>query len=174
MAFSAASFAQSKSYPCQYAGNDTFNKLIGTWQVETKDRTSPGNYEANTGTSVISTGLKGCSIRESYEGMFKGNPYAVEATFLMTDSLELQRVFFDSEHSRAMVLDGTVNESGYELLWMRNPSKKKMQVRFELEIKNENVFEWTTHLTTDFGETWQLTHNWQYTRVSVLNLELEE
>ncbi|MDW3210900.1 MAG: hypothetical protein R8N23_13575 [Reichenbachiella sp.] len=62
-------------------------KLIGTWKVEAKDRTSPGNYENNVGVSVISTGLKGCSIKESYQGIFREKLYAVETSFYMKDSM---------------------------------------------------------------------------------------
>lgn len=166
IAFSLNGFAQPPKYSCQHPGNKVLAKLIGTWKVSTKDRTSPGNYEHNSGVSVISSGLNGCSIQESYKGVFKENFYAVEASMFMKDSLQLQRVYYDSEHSNVMVFDGDIEVDGFELYWVRDPAKKKMQVRFNLVILNSDEFEWSTSLSTDYGETWQLTHRWQYSRVT--------
>ncbi|WP_456459486.1 DUF1579 family protein [Reichenbachiella sp.] len=166
LTLSLNAFSQSINYPCQYTGNQMLVKLIGTWKVEAKDRVSPGIYENNAGVSVISTGLNGCSIKESYKGVFKGKLYAVEASFYMKDSMELQRVYYDSEHSNVMVMEGVINEGGFELYWVGDLAKKKMQVRFNLEFKTPDVFEWTTHLSTDYGESWQMTHYWKYTRVA--------
>lgn len=157
---------QPGKYPCQYANQGMLSKLMGTWKVESKDRTSPGNYEMNTGISVISGGIQGCSIRESYQGIYKEKSYATESILLMTDSLQVQRLYFDSEHASTMVFNGEINSEGMKLLWIRNQERKKMQVKFELTFEGANSFAWKTHLTTDFGETWQLTHHWQYTRVT--------
>lgn len=157
---------QPRNYPCQYADAGILSSLVGTWKVVTKDRISPGNYETNAGISVISKGIQGCSIKESYQGIFKEKNYAVEATLLMTDSMKIQRVYFDSEHANAMVFDGGINAEGMELFWVRDKKRKKMQVKFEMIAPGTDSFEWKTYLTTDFGETWQLTHHWQYTRVA--------
>lgn len=159
-------FSQSINYPCQYTGNQMLTKLIGTWKVETKDRISPGNYENNAGVSVISTGINGCSVEESYKGIFKEKHYAVEATMYMKHSMQIQRVYYDSEHSNVMVLDGVIDEKGFELNWTRDPNEKKMQVKFRLDFTATDTFEWTTQLSTDYGDTWQMTHHWRYSRVT--------
>ncbi|WP_422358558.1 DUF1579 family protein [Reichenbachiella sp.] len=160
------SYAQQTGFPCQHTGNARLGELIGTWKVEAKDRISPGNYEMNAGVSVISTGLNGCSIQESYKGVYRENYYAVEVVTYMRDSMQLQRVYYDSEHSNVMVLEGFIEEKGFTLNWTRDPNKKKMQVKFQLDFKTTDTFEWTTHLSTDFGKTWQLTHQWKYNRVT--------
>lgn len=156
---------QPVSYLCQSAGYEFFSNLVGTWQVVAKDRTSPGNYESNNGIAVISSGIQGCSINESYQGTFKGKAYAISATLLLTDSMKVQRSYFDSEHANIMLFDGEIVSDGIRLFWYRNKSNPKMQVRYDLVWSNKDAFEWTTHLSTDFGDSWQLTHHWKYQRM---------
>lgn len=154
----------AQTYPCTKAGSSFLADLSGVWQVSAKDRTSPGNYEENTGVSTISWAVKGCSIQEVYEGTFKGRSYAVNYTTYLTDSLTMSRTFYDSEHGGLMKFEGTVEGKKAEFMWYRDASKKRMQVKNGVIWKDENSFETISQLSTDNGETWQLTHHWVYSR----------
>ncbi|MEO9964759.1 MAG: hypothetical protein ABJF11_03155 [Reichenbachiella sp.] len=164
-------FAQNPKYPCQYEGNQILEELLGSWKVETKDRVSPGQYEINVGISTITTGIQGCSIKENYKGIYKSKVYAVESTLLMVDSMKLQRVYFDSEHASTMVFNGETDGNDIKMLWLRNNEKKRMRVKFELTRHSADAFEWSTHLSTDYGESWQLTHLWKYNRVTGMDVK---
>lgn len=161
--------AQPQSYPCKTAGNENLSGLIGTWQVVARDRISPGNYETNKGVSVISSDIAGCSISEAYQGVFKNKAYAISATMLLIDSMKLQRTYHDSEHASLMLFEGNISGDVITLYWYRDQEKRKMQVKYELVKKGADAFEWKTELSTDYGVTWQITHHWQYERMSSYN-----
>lgn len=160
----AYSQTYAQNYPCEISGTKVIARLIGEWQVEAKDRTSPGNYETNKGTSEITWGVNGCSIHEVYKGTFKNHPYAVEYMTYMNDSLSIQRTFYDSEHSNLMWLNGDIQPKNIHSIWYRDQEKKRMQVKNEIKIISQNSFENITHLSTDYGKTWALTHHWVYSR----------
>lgn len=154
----------AQTLPCQRAGSEFFTQLLGEWRVEAKDRLAPGDYEENSGRAVISWGIEGCSLQESYLGTFKQHPYAVKYETYLSDSLQTQRTFFDSEHSNLMFFQGIIEGDTMSSLWLRDLEKKRMQVKNELKLLDKNSFQNTTYLSTDYGQTWQLTHAWQYTR----------
>lgn len=154
----------SQELPCVKAGSEVLALMTGEWNVTATDRTSPGNYEKNQGKSVISWGISGCTLHEVYQGTFKSHGYAVEYMTYLNDSLSTQRTFFDSEHGSLMAFEGDIEERTIVNHWYRNPEKKRMQVKNEIRIINDNSFENITHLSTDYGKTWQLTHKWVYTR----------
>ncbi|GAB5524427.1 MAG: hypothetical protein Roseis2KO_22990 [Roseivirga sp.] len=136
--------------------------MTGDWKVSATDRISPGNYEENNGKSTISWGIAGCSLHEVYEGTYKGHGYAVEYVTYLNDSLSTQRTFYDSEHSNLMAFTGEIGEQSMLSYWYRNLEKKRMQVKNEIRFISEDSFENITHLSTDYGKTWQLTHKWIY------------
>ena len=154
----------AQTLPCENAGTEFMSKLIGSWSVQAKERTSPGNYESNQGESVISWGIQGCSLQETYSGTYKGHGYAVKYETYLKDSLSVQRSFFDSEHHNLMLFEGSIERDSMINFWYRNPEKKRMQVKNELVILSAQSFKNTTHLSTDYGQTWQLTHEWVYSK----------
>lgn len=156
--------ARTQSLPCEKEGKETLALMTGVWKITATDRTSPGNYEENKGQSTISWGIAGCSLHEVYQGTFKGHAYAVEYMTYLNDSLSTQRTFFDSEHSNIMVFGGQINEKSILNHWYRDPEKKRMQVKNEIWFISDDSFENITHLSTDYGKTWQLTHRWVYSR----------
>ena len=150
--------------PCKNVGSEQLKVFTGTWQVAAKDRTSPGNYEENEGISTISWSIEGCSIKEVYKGTYKQHAYEVQYDTYLTDSLQITRNFYDSEHGGLMSFSGSIEAESINVLWLRNPDKKRMQVKNELIWKDKDHFESITHLSTDYGQSWQLTHHWVYTR----------
>lgn len=154
----------AQDYPCEKPGAEVIVRLIGNWQVKARDRSAPGVYEDSQGKSEITWGINGCSIHETYKGTFKDRPYAVEYMTYLNDSSSVQRTFFDSEHSNLMWLNGDVQTKAINSIWFRDPDKKRMQVKNKIKIINLNSFENVTHLSTDYGKTWVLTHHWAYSR----------
>lgn len=154
----------AQSLPCEVEGSEKLAFMIGEWKVSATDRNAPGAYEENKGTATITWGIAGCSIHELYEGTFKSHLYAVEYVTYLSDSLTTQRTFFDSEHANMMSFDGVIEGKSIINHWYRDPEKKRMQVKNELRILNKDSFENITHLSTDYGKTWALTHKWVYTR----------
>ncbi|MCE7995773.1 MAG: DUF1579 domain-containing protein [Roseivirga sp.] len=152
----------AQKLPCAKAGSQTLSLMTGEWNITATDRTSPGNYEENKGKSTITWGISGCSLHEVYQGIFKSHDYAVEYVTYLSDSLSTQRTFFDSEHSNIMVFTGEISEKSILNYWYRDPEKKRMQVKNEIRFINKNSFENISHLSTDYGKTWQLTHKWVY------------
>lgn len=153
------------AFGCSNPVGEKFETLIGTWNVQTKDRTSPGNYEHNTGRSEISMLIDGCSVRESFHGVFRGAPYAREVVMIGKDSANVQLVVTDSEHGSASVLNGGISTKGFEVYWYRDPEKKRLQSTYILDIADMNHFELSSYLSTDYGETWALTHERIYQRI---------
>ncbi len=154
----------SQELPCVKAGSEILALMIGEWEVTATDRTSPGNYEQNQGKSLITWGISGCTLHEVYQGTFKSHRYAVEYVSYLNDSLSTQRTFFDSEHGNLMAFSGEIKEKSIVNHWYRNPEKKRMQVKNEIRFVSDDSFENITHLSTDYGKTWQLTHRWVYSR----------
>lgn len=157
--------AQDSAYPCQKEGSPFLANLTGTWQVKAKDRTSPGNYETNEGQSTIAFQINGCTIRELYEGKYKNADYAVDISYILTDSLQVSKVWVDSNHANPMVLSGQISDNQLYVEWYRNPEKKRMQVRHFLTAAGSGQLNFRSELSTDYGETWQMTHEWEYTRI---------
>lgn len=155
---------KSQKLLCEKEGGEVLKLIIGEWKVSATDRTAPGIYEENKGIATITWGIAGCSIHELYEGTFKSHTYAVEYVTYLSDSLTTQRTFFDSEHANMMSFDGVIEGNSIVNYWYRDPEKKRMQVKNELKILNKNSFENITHLSTDYGKTWALTHKWVYER----------
>lgn len=155
---------KAQSLPCEQKGSEVLKLMIGEWKVSATDRTAPGVYEENNGTATISWGVAGCSLHEVYEGTFKSHAYAVEYVTYLNDSLSTQRTFFDSEHANLMAFNGEIDGKSIVNYWYRNPEKKRMQVKNVIQFISNNSFENITHLSTDYGKTWQLTHKWVYER----------
>ena len=163
----AISFPQN--FPCEKEGSEWLRTLWGTWEVEAKDRTSPGSYEQNQGTSIISFAIDGCVLHEVYDGKFKNRDYAVNIAYVLTDALELQKSWVDSEHANLMVLSGEIKSNKSKVHWYRDETQK-MQVKHELRVLSEDQLEFLSYLSTDGGTTWQLTHEWKYNRKIKSNL----
>lgn len=153
---------RGQELPCVKPGTEVLAGMVGEWNIAATDRTSPGNYEENQGKSTITWGITGCSLHEMYQGTFKGHDYAVEYVTYLNDSLSTQRTFFDSEHGNLMAFAGEIGEKSILNRWYRNPEKKRMQVKNEIRLISKDSFENITHLSTDYGKTWQLTHKWVY------------
>jgi len=156
--------ALSQEFTCESAGGQWLNQIIGNWEVTTRDRTSPGNYEENTGLSDFSPTIEGCGIRESFRGKFKGNNYAREVSIFAIDSFKIAMTALDSEHGSFSNFEGSISENTMTALWYRDKEKKRLQSKYILTVKSEGSFEFSSFLSTDYGETWALTHERKYQR----------
>ena len=95
-------------FTCQNTNYAFLKKTIGIWEVKTKDRTSPGHYEKNSGMANITDAIQGCGISISYRGTFKDKPYAREVIITGKDSNKVQMVAMDSEHGSFSTLEGKI------------------------------------------------------------------
>lgn len=160
-----SSIGQEKMYSCQNPAYQNLKQLIGTWKVETKDRTSPGNYEMNNGKSIITVLIEGCGIKESFRGTYKNKNYAREVQIAGKDSSGIQMSVLDSEHNSFSILDGEIENGKMIVYWYRNKDVKRLQSKYILTIETNNRFEFSSYLSTDYGEKWALTHERIYKRM---------
>jgi hypothetical protein len=159
------SFAQDNKYSCQNDAYQYLQKIAGIWNVKTKDRISPGNYETNSGKSKITDLISGCSVKESYKGTYRGKSYARESMIIGVDSTRVQLSILDSEHNSFSILSGKIKNDKMIVYWYRNKDLRKLQSKYILTLKSNNSFEFTSFLSTDYGETWALTHKRDYSRI---------
>ncbi len=156
-------FAQ-EAFTCANEGYAFIHGVTGQWEVQTKDRTSPGEYQNNSGKAIISPGISGCSISISYRGTYRDKAYAREVNLIALDSAHYQMVAMDSEHGSYSTLEGTIENGSLVLYWFRNKEVGKLRSKYVMSQENANAFEFSSYLSTDFGETWALTHQRKYFR----------
>jgi len=161
---SGLGFSQQSTYTCANEINSYLIDIVGEWEVETKDRISPGNYESNKGASSFSVLIEGCGIQESFRGVFKGKPYAREVLIMGKDSVNLEMSVIDSEHGSFSILKGSKVGDQLELIWYRDIEVKRLQSKYILSKKDKDQIEFSSYLSTDYGENWSLTHQRNYTR----------
>ncbi|MEP5612180.1 MAG: WD40 repeat domain-containing protein [Cyclobacteriaceae bacterium] len=154
----------SDRYSCENQNYNFLKRILGEWTVATKDRTSPGIYEDNKGQARITPSISGCGISISYAGRYNGKPYARSVGIVGQDSTFVQMVTLDSEHSSYSTLDGTIENGQLVVTWFRDKEKKRVQSRYIMSIIDEDAFEFSSYLSTDYGENWALTHERKYTR----------
>ena len=158
------SSAQENIYSCNNPAYNFLKNIIGNWKVDTKDRTSPDNYEINAGESIITDLINGCGIKESYRGTYKSNKYARESMIIGMDSFGNQMSILDSEHNSFSILNGEIKDGKIVVYWYRNEDVKKLQSKYILTVVDNNKFEFSSYLSTDYGADWALTHERIYTR----------
>ena len=162
--FYSNSFAQEGIYSCENSAYNYLEKIVGTWDVKTKDRISPGIYETNSGISNITTLINGCSIKESFRGTYKNKNYAREVLITGRDSTEIQMSVLDSEHNKFSILNGNLENDQVIVYWFSNEEQKKLQSKYILTIFTPYKFEFSSYLSTDYGKNWALTHQRIYTK----------
>ncbi len=155
---------QLADYSCTNPNYKILNSLIGTWQVTTRDRTSPGIYEDNTGEANIEKAIDGCGVFISFRGRYRNKPYARAAIVACLDSTQIQMVAMDSEHGGFSTYDGSIDKDEIILYWYRDKERRRLQSKYVMTINDTNNFEFSSYLSTDFGETWALTHGRLYRR----------
>lgn len=153
-----------ETFTCANKGYGYLNQILGNWQVKTKDRTSPGVYQDNSGNATISSSIDGCGISISYRGTYRNKTYAREVSLIALDSIHYQMVALDSEHGSYSFLEGTIEEGRLVVYWFRNKEVGKLQSKYVLKVENEKAFEFSSFLSTDFGVSWVLTHQRKYLR----------
>lgn len=146
--------------------NSYWTMFSGTWDVETKDRLSPGVYETNSGQSSINLNMNGCGIQESYEGIYRDKIYKREVMITSRDSTHLGMISFDSEHADIQYFTGEIEHHETTLIWYRDRNVKRLQSKYILNRHSNNEFEFSSFLSTDHGETWALTHERKYQRLA--------
>lgn len=164
-------FANVNSTACQSSGGDFLSQLIGTWDVSTKDRTSPGNYEENEGYAIITASIEGCGVHESFSGTFRESDFKREVILTAQNASELQLSSLDSGHGSFTIYKGSFTDEGAELMWYRDENVKRLQSKYVLTVNGANEFELSSYLSTDTGKTWALTHQRVYTRKATATLE---
>ena len=70
----------------------------------------------------------------------------------------------DSEHGAYSELNGNINNNIMTVFWYRNPETKRLQSKYILTVQNDDQFEFSSFLSTDYGNTWALTHERKYSR----------
>lgn len=151
-------------YTCIDNNYSFLKQFVGSWMVSTTDRTAPDVYENNTGISTIQPAIEGCGISLSYRGIYKGKPYARESIVTLIDSTALQMVAMDSEHGGFLTYDGILSKDEIVFYWFRDKEKKRLQSRYMMKMMNDDNFEFSSYLSTDYGKSWALTHQRMYTR----------
>lgn len=154
--------AQTNEFTCQSPGGEWLSQLVGSWEVTTKDRTSPGNYQSNAGRSLITPLIDGCGIKESFRGTFRDNNYGREVSIFAVDSVTVAMTALDSEHGSFSNFEGTIDGNQMTVLWYRNKEVGRLRSKYMLTIENSDSFEFSSFLSTDHGETWALTHERKY------------
>ncbi len=157
--------SQQPQFTCKNKNYDFLKSTTGTWFVTTKDRTSPGNYEDNHGTAIITNSIEGCGIKESYRGTYRNNPYAREVVITGQDSTRVQMIALDSEHGSFSNLEGTIRNDAMTTYWYRNKDIRKVQSKYILTLNSSNNFEFSSYLSTDYGKQWALTHQRVYHKI---------
>lgn len=152
------------TFTCSNEGYSYISGIIGHWKVQTKDRTSPGVYQNNSGEAIISPGISGCSISISYRGIYRNKAYAREVNLIALDSTKYQMVAMDSEHGTYSLLEGSTEKGQLVLYWFRNKEVGKLRSKYVMTLKSDHAFEFSSFLSTDFGENWALTHQRNYLR----------
>ncbi len=164
--FFSTAHSQENTYSCKNEAYSFLKQTIGKWHVITKDRTSPGVYENNYGTSVITSSIEGCGIKESYKGVYKGKNYAREVFITGLDSTNVEMLALDSEHGSFSTLNGTINNNELTTYWYRNKDVKKLQSKYIMSFTDTNTFEFSSYLSTNYGKDWALTHQRKYSKIS--------
>ena len=150
--------AHAQFYNCANPNYDFLKNALGEWTVQTTDRVAIGQYESNQGKATISNAIAGCGIDISFDGIYKGKPYARKAIITGIDSINIQMVSMDSEHGGFLTYEGQLADEKLELVWYRDQSVGRLRSKYELHFKDESQFEFSSYLSTDHGETWALTH----------------
>ena len=78
----------------------------------------------------------------------------------------IERTWLDSQHGGFMLLKGEINKNSLNALWVRDPANPKMQVKHEMKFEEKDKLKFSTFLSTDYGENWALTHEWDYLRAN--------
>ncbi len=164
--------SQEYNFTCENDAYKYLENILGHWYVETKDRTSPNVYESNSGMSIISNSIEGCGIKESYRGMYRGREYAREVTIAGMDSLQVQMATLDSEHGGFSIHNGSIVNETMTTYWYRNEDVKKLQSKYIMTQEDEDSFEFSSYLSTDYGNTWALTHGRKYSRIHAKEVSL--
>lgn len=151
-------------YTCANANYEFLSQALGQWDVETKDRIRPGEYESNSGKAIIQPSIEGCGITISYRGTYKSRPYAREVNITGQES-SVQMVTLDSEHGTYSLLEGYVDNGVLEVTWFRNKEVGKLRSKYVMTFIDQDTFEFSSFLSTDYSETWTLTHERIYTRI---------
>lgn len=149
--------AIGQDFSCKNGNYEFLAPAIGDWEVATKDRIAVGEYEENIGTATVRNAIEGCGISISFRGTYKGNPYARES-IITGHNNGVQMVAMDSEHGKFSTYDGTINDQKLEMKWYRNKEVGKLQSKYVLQFENEDAFTFSSFLSTDYGESWALTH----------------
>ena len=158
--------AQTPTFTCENQAYSFLEKIIGKWEVKTRDRTSPGEYENNSGISEFSNLISGCGVRESFRGKFRGKDYAREVQIVGKDTASIQMTVLDSEHGRFSVLNGTIENDGMVVYWYRENEESRLRSKYILTFKDPDHFEFSSWLSTDYGENWALTHERIYSKMT--------
>lgn len=157
-------FTGKVDYTCANESYDYLSRTIGTWDVQTKDRTSLGEYENNIGVATIEPLIEGCGITISYRGTYKSKPYAREVSIIGKDTSTIQMVALDSEHGSYSELNGSIADEVMELVWYRNEEVGRVRSKYVMTFTDKDAFEFSSFLSTDYAETWALTHQRLYKR----------
>ncbi len=155
---------QKIEYTCANMNYDYLAQALGEWNVQTKDRLRPGDYEDNAGYAIIKPLIQGCGITISYRGTYKSKAYAREVSILGQDSTSIQMVALDSEHGGYSMLNGNITDEILEVVWYRNKEVGRLRSKYVMTFQDKDRFEFSSFLTTDYAQTWALTHQRIYTR----------
>ncbi len=165
--------SQENTYSCKNEAYSFLKQTIGKWHVITKDRTSPNVYENNYGTSIITSSIEGCGIKESYKGVYRNKNYAREVFLTGLDSTNVEMLALDSEHGSFSTLNGSIKNNELTTYWYRNKEVKRLQSKYIMSFTDTNTFEFSSYLSTNHGKDWALTHQRKYYRINYEEVEMK-
>ncbi len=154
--------AIAQDYVCLSHADTSLSKYFGRWSVKWRYRSSPGEYVDTDSISAIETGLNGCALKETFEGMRGDEHYFFEWTLTKRENGNYSGVWFDSSHGDFLKyshLEGT-RQWPIQLVWTHMNGRLQTRLRYS-EIKNDQ-FSIVRHLSTNGGKDWVLTSRAEY------------
>ena len=80
------------------------------------------------------------------------------------DTVHVEIVALDSEHGTSLTYDGIFDDDQIVVHWFRDPEVRRLQSRYVLKKIDQDRFELSSYLSTDYGDNWALTHQRIYSR----------
>jgi hypothetical protein len=151
--------------PCPRPEYELFARIVGRWNVHWRDRIAPGKYAETDATSEVTRDPIGCVIAERFSGTRGGRPYRFLAFISFANDKRLQQLWLDSAHGEFLEFTGTGITDGARFDWERDLGNRRLLLKREYHIGDNDAFVTETYLSPDGGATWDQVSRAQYRRV---------
>jgi len=154
----------SAQQPCSQPNTNFLKQLEGEWLVASQDRIALGEYEKNTGMSIIRILFENCGIEEDYKGTLKEAELQYKTLHVWKDSVTVSKIWLDSNHANPMLLQGHFDRDSLVVTWQRELKTRTLSVKHVLKDVTESSFVSESYMRPRAGAAWQLTHRREYIR----------